>query len=60
MVSMNYRLNVLGFFTQLILLDEDGKTVANQGITDQHMAMKWVQDNIAVFGGDKKSGYSYG
>ena len=55
MVSMNYRLNVLGFFAQSALLDENGKTIANQGITDQRMAMKWIQDNIAQFGGDKNS-----
>ena len=55
MVSMNYRLNVLGFFAQSTLLDESGKTIANQGITDQRMAMKWVQDNIVQFGGDKNS-----
>ena len=55
MVSMNYRLNVLGFFAQSTLLDESGKTIANQGITDQRMAMKCVQDNIAQIGGDKNS-----
>ena len=55
MVSMNYRLNVLGFFAQSALVDENEKAIANQGITDQRMAMKWVQDNIAQFGGDKNS-----
>ncbi|CAF0882043.1 unnamed protein product [Adineta steineri] len=53
MVSMNYRLSVMGFFAQSSLLDESGQTIANQGITDQRMAMKWVQDNIKQFGGDK-------
>ncbi|CAF4399143.1 unnamed protein product, partial [Rotaria magnacalcarata] len=53
MVSMNYRLNVMGFFAQSSLLDDNGQTIGNQGITDQRMAMKWVRDNIAQFGGDK-------
>ncbi|CAF0978703.1 unnamed protein product [Rotaria magnacalcarata] len=55
MVSINYRLNVMGFFSQLALLDESGQTIANQGITDQRMAMTWIRDNIAQFGGDKNS-----
>ncbi|CAF0897846.1 unnamed protein product [Didymodactylos carnosus] len=53
MVSINYRLNVMGFFAQSTLLDVNGQTIANQGITDQRVAMKWVQDNIGKFGGDK-------
>jgi carboxylesterase type B len=55
LVSFNYRVNVMGFFSQSTLLDENGQIIANQGITDQRMAMKWVQDNIAQFGGDKNS-----
>jgi len=47
-VSMNYRLGFLGFLT----MDKEGIS-GNQGIKDQRMAMKWVHDNIAAFGGDK-------
>ena len=55
MVSIHYRLNVMGFFAQPTLLDDHGETIANQGITDQRIAMKWVQNNIEKFGGDKTS-----
>ncbi|CAF3723874.1 unnamed protein product [Rotaria sordida] len=54
-VSINYRLNVMGFFVQSALTDANGQAIANQGITDQRMAMKWIQDNIGQFGGDKNS-----
>ncbi|XP_042145552.1 acetylcholinesterase-like [Ixodes scapularis] len=46
-VSMNYRLGILGFLNANTT-DASG----NQGLLDQHMALKWVQDNIHVFGGD--------
>jgi para-nitrobenzyl esterase len=44
-VSINYRLAAEGF-----LFLEDG--VANLGLLDQLAALRWVQDNIAAFGGD--------
>ncbi|KAM7290688.1 acetylcholinesterase-like [Ixodes scapularis] len=46
-VSMNYRLGILGFLNA----NTTGAS-GNQGLLDQHMALKWVQDNIHVFGGD--------
>jgi para-nitrobenzyl esterase len=42
-VTVNYRLGVLGFLS----LDE-----ANGGVRDQIQALRWIQDNIAAFGGD--------
>ena len=47
-VTLNYRLGVLGFFRS----DVDGP-MGNMGLMDQVMALKWVQSNVARFGGDK-------
>jgi len=46
-VSMNYRLGPFGFMPRL-----DDTVGDNAGLLDQRLAMKWVQDNIANFGGD--------
>ncbi|KAI8503634.1 hypothetical protein Bbelb_186050 [Branchiostoma belcheri] len=49
-VTTNYRLGALGF-----LVAGKGKDAAtgNYGILDQIVALKWVQENIGDFGGDK-------
>ncbi len=47
-VTLNYRLGYLGFFAHEAL--EDGG--ANYALLDQIAALKWVQKNIAAFGGD--------
>lgn len=52
-VSMNYRLGIFGFFSHPALAKESGRDAAgNYGLLDQLAALKWVRDNIAVFGGD--------
>lgn len=50
-VSLNYRLGPLGFFA-LPELAGEGSPLGNQGLLDQQMALTWVRDNIAKFGGD--------
>jgi para-nitrobenzyl esterase len=45
-VSINYRLGALGF------LHLPGVSPGNLGLLDQVMALRWVRDNIAAFGGD--------
>ncbi len=53
-VSMNYRLNILGFFSHPAI-DSGQDLRANYGIMDQQAALKWVQQNISQFGGDPKN-----
>ena len=50
-VTINYRLGPLGFLCLPELKDEAGKT-GNYGLYDQLTAIKWVNNNIAAFGGD--------
>ena len=52
-VTINYRLGVLGFLSHPALTAESPDRVSgNYGILDQQAAMRWVQRNIANFGGD--------
>ncbi len=54
-VTVNYRLNIFGFFAHPELSAEASyKGSGNYGLLDQTAALKWVQKNIAVFGGDPK------
>ena len=50
-VTLNYRLGVLGFLNTR-RLEGEGLDQANFGLQDQLMALTWVQENIARFGGD--------
>jgi para-nitrobenzyl esterase len=52
-VGMNYRLGALGFLAHPALSAESEKGVSgNYGLLDQIEALRWVQRNIAAFGGD--------
>lgn len=52
-VTVNYRLNIFGFFAHPELSAESPyKGSGNYGLLDQNAALKWVQKNIAAFGGD--------
>lgn len=48
LVTINYRLGALGF-----LSFDDGTVPANNGLKDMILSLKWVQRNIATFGGDR-------
>ncbi len=59
-VSVNHRLNILGFFD---LSEIGGAAYAdsvNVGMTDLVAALRWVRDNIANFGGDPDKVMIYG
>jgi len=45
LVTFNYRLAIFGFYSS-----QDAG--ANFGLQDQQLLLRWVQDNIAAFGGD--------
>jgi len=54
LVVPNYRVNAFGFLATQELRDEDDDgSTGNYGIQDQRLALHWVQDNIASFGGNK-------
>ena len=54
-VSLNYRTNIFGFFVHPELTRESPhRASGNYGLLDQVAALRWVQKNIAAFGGDPK------
>jgi para-nitrobenzyl esterase len=56
-VTFNYRLGALGFLATPELSAESGhKASGNYGLLDDIAALKWVQRNIAAFGGDPDPG----
>ena len=54
-VTVNYRLGVFGFMAHPELTKESPHHASgNYGLLDQAAALRWVQQNIAAFGGDPK------
>jgi para-nitrobenzyl esterase len=51
-VTINYRLGALGFLSHPALASSPGGPSGNYGLMDQQAALRWVQENIARFGGD--------
>jgi para-nitrobenzyl esterase len=52
-VTINYRLDIFGFFAHPELTRESPHHASgNYGLMDQILALQWVHDNIARFGGD--------
>jgi len=52
-VTYNYRLGVFGFFAHPELTKESGHNASgNYGMMDMAAVLRWVQRNIAAFGGD--------
>jgi para-nitrobenzyl esterase len=52
-MTINYRLDIFGFLAHPELTKEsDSRSSGNYGLLDQIAALKWVQNNIAAFGGD--------
>ena len=55
-VTVNYRLGIFGVFPHPAL----GEPSANFGLLDQTAALRWVQRNIAAFGGDADNVTAFG
>ncbi|WP_436789013.1 carboxylesterase/lipase family protein [Yinghuangia sp. YIM S10712] len=52
-VNFNYRLGAFGYFAHPGLAGESPHGISgNYGLLDQQAALRWVQANIAAFGGD--------
>ena len=51
-ISVNHRLNVFGFLHLGELMGETYRSSATVGMQDLVLALQWVRDNVAKFGGD--------
>jgi para-nitrobenzyl esterase len=59
-VSVNHRLNILGFFDVSEIGGSAYEDSVNVGMTDLVAALQWVHENIANFGGDPDRVMIYG
>ena len=59
-VSVNHRLNILGFFDVSEIGGSAYEDSVNVGMTDLVAALRWVHDNIENFGGDPDRVMIYG
>lgn len=59
-VSVNHRLNILGFFDLAEVGGSPYEDSVNVGMTDLVAALKWVHENIENFGGDPDRVMIYG
>ena len=51
-VTINYRMGALGFFSHPAIDGRGPSSPVNYGLLDQIAALRWVRENIAAFGGD--------
>lgn len=54
-VTFNYRVGPLGFFSNEDLVSATSGTGGANGLLDQVLALKWVQKHVEAFGGDPSS-----
>src|ERR1035441_3802041 len=59
-VSVNHRLNILGFFDLTEVGGSAYEDSVNVSMTDLVASLKWVQENISNFGGDPDKVMIYG
>jgi para-nitrobenzyl esterase len=52
LVSINYRIGILGFINLNEVTRGNIPATGNEGLLDQLAALEWIRDNIAAFGGD--------
>ena len=54
-VTVNYRINIFGFFAHPELTRENPNAPTNFGNLDQKAGLQWVYENIQAFGGDPEN-----
>jgi len=51
-VTLNYRLGIFGYLRGIDLCGDTLSSTGNEGLLDQLAGLRWVQNEIAAFGGD--------